>query len=362
MKSNLPIWPIIGLLLLAVMVFLFANVFIYIAISVFLFLIGYPITYRIESIRIKKKKIPDSIAAILTIGLLLGVFVLLFVLIVPPLIDQVNSLSALNYHDVIQNLLQQFPTLKTMMLQLGTEDALKKSIADRVHQLMASQNVTLVINNVFSYLGAIASGIFCVLFITFFFLKDEMIVKQSLLLVTPSKYEQQIRDVARTSKKMLSGYFLGLVIDMFIVGLLVGISLWVCGVKNALIIAVVAGVFNVIPYVGPIITFIVALFLGSSSCIAFEHYDLIRPTITNISLVLLSVYVLDALLIQPYIFSSTVKAHPLEVFLVTLMAGSIGGIMGMILAMPVYTLLRIIAKEFLTHFKFFKKITEQIPE
>lgn len=362
MKLKLNIWPFIGLLLIVAMALLFFKIFIYIAISVFLFLIGYPITYRIESIRIKRKKIPDSIAALLTLTILLGVFSLFFILIVPPLLDQVNSLSTLNYYDVIQNVLHQFPALKGLMAQLGTEAALKHSIETRAHGLMDSQNISLLINNVFSYLGAIVSGIVCVLFITFFFLKDELIVKQSLLLVMPSRYEVKVRDVLRTSKQMLSGYFVGLIIDMLIVGTLVGVSLWLCGIKNALIIAVVAGVFNVIPYLGPVITALVAFFLGASSCIATEHYELIRTVMTKISIVLVSVYALDALLIQPFIFSNTVKAHPLEVFLVTLMAGSLAGISGMILAMPTYTLFRIIAKEFLTQFKFFKKITEQIPE
>ncbi len=362
MKLKLNIWPIVGLLILIGMSFLFFKIFVFIAISVFLFLVGYPITYRIESIRIKKKKIPDSIAAVITLILLLAVFSLFFFLIFPPLIEQVNGLSVLNFYDVVQKVLQQFPSLKLLMLQLGTEDALKHTLETRVNSVMEFQNMSLIINNVFSYLGAILSGIFCVLFITFFFLKDEMIVKQSFLLIMPSKYEKEVRDVLRTSKQMLSGYFRGLLIDMLIVGCLVGFGLWACGIKNALIIAVVAGLFNVIPYVGPVITFLVAFFLGASSCIAFEHYDLIRSVMTKISLVLLSVYVLDALFIQPFIFSSTVKAHPLEVFIVTLMAGSLAGILGMILAMPVYTLFRIIAKEFLTQFKFFKKITEQIPE
>lgn len=362
MKLKLNIWPFIGLLLIVVLAILFFKIFVYICISGLLFFIGYPITYRIESVKISKRKIPDSLAAIVTLLVLLGVFTLLFILIVPPLLDQMNSLSSLNYYDVIRNVLQQFPTLKELMLQLGSEAALKQAIEGRMHKLMEFQNMSLIINNMFSYMGAIVSGIFCVLFITFFFLKDEMIVKQSLLLITPSRYEQQVRDVLRTSKKMLSRYFVGLLIDMFIVGVLVGISLWACGIKNALIIAVVAGLFNVVPYVGPVITILIAFFLGSSSCIAFEQYELIRPAITKISIVLVSVYALDALLIQPFIFSSTVKAHPLEVFIVTLMAGSMAGIVGMIIAMPAYTLLRIIAKEFLTQFKFFKKITEQIPE
>jgi predicted PurR-regulated permease PerM len=78
--------------------------------------------------------------------------------------------------------------------------------------------------------------------------------------------------------------------------------------------------------------------------------------------ILIGTNLVDAMLIQPAIFSNTVKAHPLEIFLVILMAGALGGVLGMVVAIPCYTLLRVIAKEFLDHFKFFKKLTENIPE
>src|SRR5574343_135443 len=159
---------------------------------------------------------------------------------------------------------------------------------------------------------------------------------------------------------MLSRYFTGLFIDVIIVGVLAGGLMYVLGIKNALIIGCIAGLFNVIPYIGPFITLIFALFLGVSGCIETGHYELIRTVMTKIFLTLLSINILDAALIQPYIFSNTVKAHPLEIFLVILMAGTIAGIGGMVVAIPVYTLIRIIAKEFLTQFKFFRKITEKI--
>ena len=85
-------------------------------------------------------------------------------------------------------------------------------------------------------------------------------------------------------------------------------------------------------------------------------------TKTKIVIILIGTNLLDAMIIQPTIFSNTVKAHPLEIFLVVLMAAAIGGVIGMIVAIPTYTLLRIIAKEFLSHLKFFKKLTENIPE
>jgi predicted PurR-regulated permease PerM len=92
------------------------------------------------------------------------------------------------------------------------------------------------------------------------------------------------------------------------------------------------------------------------------QYDQITTVITKIIASLLTINVLDAIFFQPFIFSNTVKAHPLEIFIVILMAGTLAGISGMIVAIPVYTLIRIVAKEFLAHFKFFKKLTEKIPD
>ena len=149
---------------------------------------------------------------------------------------------------------------------------------------------------------------------------------------------------------------------MVLVSFIVTTLMWLFGIKNALVIGCLAGVMNVIPYIGPIITLFFAVFLGISGCIEFNQYELITSTITKILVILIGTNLLDAIFIQPFIFSNTVKAHPLEIFLVILMAGALGGVLGMVVAIPCYTLLRVIAKEFLDHFKFFKKLTENIPE
>jgi len=149
---------------------------------------------------------------------------------------------------------------------------------------------------------------------------------------------------------------------MLIVGGTVFIALSILGIKNAIIIAFIAGVLNVIPYIGSAVTMLVAIFLGVSGCISSGNYELIGPTINKIFFTLLSINLIDGFIIQPFIFSSSVKAHPLEIFIVTLMSAKIGGIFGMVVALPVYTLIRIVAKEFLTHLKFFKRISDTIEE
>jgi predicted PurR-regulated permease PerM len=362
LNLKLNIWRILGLLLIAGLSIVFFKIIIYLIISMVLFLLGYPITYRLEKIRIGKRKLPDALAALITVAILVGLVSGLFMIIIPPLVTEVQFLSNLNFYDVLHNILAQFPKFKALLLKLGSEEDLKQNLVMHTQQLVNTNNITGAVNHLFDYFGIVSGGALIVLFITFFLLKDEQIVKQSLLTLTPSGKESEMNDILTTSKKMLSKYFAALFTDMLIVGILTMIILSFLGIKNALLISFVAGVLNVIPYIGSVITMIIAIFLGVSGCINSGSYELIGPTINKIFFALLSVNLFDGFILQPVIFSSSVKAHPLEIFIVTLMAATIGGIPGMIVALPVYTLLRIVAREFLTHLKFFKKISENIDE
>jgi len=354
--------PIITLLAIIVFVYLFTNVVIYLIISLVLALLGMPIVNIISKIKIGKFTVNDSIAALLTLCFFFGVLYVIGVTFLPPLISQITFLSKSNFHDVMDNVFIYYPSIKDSLSSLGSEDQIITSVVQQGNRFLNFQNVSSIFNNTISYTGSFLGGLFSVLFITFFFLKDGKMVVKALILIAPSSYEKEMIDIYRTSRKMLSKYFTGLFIDMILVSFIVTFLMWIFGIKNALVIGCLAGVMNVIPYIGPIITLFFAAFLGISGCIEFNQYELITSTITKILVILIGTNLLDALLIQPVIFSNTVKAHPLEIFLVILMAGAIGGVLGMVVAIPCYTLLRIIAKEFLDHFKFFKKLTENITE
>lgn len=354
--------PIITLLAIIAFFYLFANVVIYLVISLILALIGSPIVNVISKIKIGKFRINATIGAVITLLFFFIVFYIIGIIFLPPLISQITFLSTSNFHDVMHNIFVFYPNLKLTLKSFGSEQQIMKSVIEQVNHFLNFENISSVFNNTISYTGAIFGGFFSVLFITFFFLKDGKMVVKSLMLITPSNYESEMLDIFKTSKKMLSKYFIGLFIDMILVCFIVTLLMWFFGIKNALVIGCLAGVLNVIPYIGPIITLFFAIFLGISGCIEYNQYELITMTIFKISIILLGTNLVDALLIQPTIFSNTVKAHPLEIFLVILMAGAIGGVLGMVLAIPCYTLLRIVAKEFLDHFKFFKKLTQNISE
>jgi predicted PurR-regulated permease PerM len=362
MKTRYYLWRLAGIVLILLLAFVFFKIVIYILISSILFLIGAPVTKKLESIKIGNKRMPDALSATLTLTLIVMAVLLLFKMIVPPLIKQADLLSTLNFYDVLQNILAQFPELDNAVKSLGNANDLKLALSAQLDSFLNFSNISWAVDHLFSYTGTILGGTLCVLFITFFFLKDEKILKESILILTPSNQESAVNDILRTSKKMLSNYFTGLFVDMLIVGTLSGTLMWIMGIENALIIGFTAGLLNIVPYIGSVITMIVAVFLGVSGCIAHGEYILILGTITKIFFGLLSINLLDGFLLQPFIFSNSVKAHPLEIFIVTLMAATLGGIGGMIVALPVYTILRIVAKEFLSHYKFFRKLTEKIKD
>lgn len=361
-KINFNIWRILGLFAVIFFVFFFTKIVIYLSVAMFLFLLGNPLTQLLGRIRFGKFAMPHALSAVITILIIVGLIAGLFLLVIPPLVSEISFLSDLNFFDMMHNILNQYPSAKRLLHRFGDEAELENSISHQLNTHMNAENISAVLNHMLGYFGSTLGGALCVLFITFFLLKDESLVKESILLITPPDYENAMKDIMFTSKKMLSKYFGALLLDMFIVGLSVFIALSILGLKNALVIAFCAGLLNMIPYIGSVITMTVAIILGTSACINSGSYELIGPTINKIFFTLLCINLCDAFLVQPFIFSKSVMAHPLEVFIVTLMAGTIGGIIGMIVALPSYTLIRIVAREFLTHLKFFKKITDKLPE
>jgi predicted PurR-regulated permease PerM len=199
-----------------------------------------------------------------------------------------------------------------------------------------------------------------VLFLSFFFLRDRQLLRNGILIFVPDRFQQEVETILHKTKIMLSRYFIGLLSQLFIMMVLLSIGLSAFGIKNAVLIGFFGGLMNVIPYLGPIIGATVGTVLGVSSDLGLGFYDNALNTAITVILVFSTANLIDNFVVQPLIFSRRVNAHPIEILLVILMAGSLAGIPGMILAIPGYTVLRIIAKEFLSGFKLIDKLTENI--
>jgi predicted PurR-regulated permease PerM len=132
------------------------------------------------------------------------------------------------------------------------------------------------------------------------------------------------------------------------------------GVQNALIIALICGILNIIPYIGPIIASVLAAVLTMMGTINSDFQTVTLPTTIYVLIGFFVVQLIDNNINQPIIFSNSVKSHPLEIFLTILIGGFIFGIVGMIIAVPFYTILKVIGKEFLPENKIIKLFTKNI--
>ena len=178
--------------------------------------------------------------------------------------------------------------------------------------------------------------------------------------ILPSKFEERIREAVEDITEMLSRYFTGILIQISVITVAVSIGLSLLGVKNALLIAIFAALINVIPYLGPLIGAAFGVFITISSNLDLSFYSEMLPLLGKVVFVFGCMQMLDNFILQPFIFSNSVQAHPLEIFLIILIGAQLAGVSGMILAIPTYTVVRVIAKIFLSKYRLVKKLTQNM--
>ena len=198
------------------------------------------------------------------------------------------------------------------------------------------------------------------MFISFFLLKDSRILENTILLLVNDKNQEKLEKSLEKIKNLLSRYFLGLLLQISILLIFYTIVLIVFSIENAFVIAFLCALLNLIPYIGPLIGIFLMMFLTMTSNIGADFSTVILPKTIYVLIGFIIGQMIDNIFSQPYIFSNSVKSHPLEIFVVILAGGTLLGTTGMIVAIPLYTSLKVILKEFLFDNKIVKSITKNI--
>ncbi|SDT00182.1 AI-2E family transporter [Winogradskyella sediminis] len=349
----------IGIILAIVLVlyFLFKiqSVIIYIAVAVVISLIGRPIILFLR----QRLKFNNTIAVVTTMMVLLGLLVGLIGLFIPLIIEQGQNLALLNIEQLqvnIENLYDQIITY----FQFNHID-IEKSIEDS--HMLSKLDFAIIpnfLNSIVSGLGSFSIGLFSVLFISFFFLKDSKLFEDGLMTFIPSGNEERSKRSIATIKDLLSRYFVGLIFQILILFVIYTIVLLVFGIDNAIVIAFLCALLNLVPYIGPLVSGFLMLLLSMSSNLGESFSAVILPKTTYVMIGFIFAQLVDNFFSQPYIFSKSVKSHPLEIFLVIIIAGILFGVVGMIVAIPTYTALKVVLKEFLSDYNIVKKLTKNL--
>lgn len=345
------------------LVWYFSKIVIYILVAAVLSVMGRPLIHLLDRIRIGKKNFPHTLSAIITLLVIYGLIFGFFALVVPLLVEQISKISSMDQSLLLEGIQEPVDWLENFLAQnriMQTGENLEEVISNKVMSFVNITNVQDLATTIINFASSFLVAVFAIGFITFFFLKQDKMLIKAIMLLTPVRLQSEIKHIYLKVIRLLSKYFLGLSLDLLIVMTLITVCMTIMGFKNALMIGIFAGMMNVVPYVGPIIGWIIAMLFASTGIIeAGDHFDLFIVFL-KVTGPLIVINVLDAFIFQPTIYSNVVKAHPLEIFLVILIAGSTAGILGMVLAIPTYTVIRIIAKEFLIQYPVIKRITKNI--
>jgi predicted PurR-regulated permease PerM len=231
------------------------------------------------------------------------------------------------------------------------------------HNILEGLNLNFIPNFLNSFLDVLSSlsiGLFSVLFISFFFLKDSKLFQNGLLIFVPKTKENGTVNSINKINSLLSRYFVGLLLQIFILFVIYTIVLLIVGIENAIVIAFLCALFNIIPYIGPIIGGVLMILLTMTSNLGMDFSTVILPKAGYVLIGLTIGQLVDNFFSQPFIFSNSVKSHPLEIFLVIIIAGLLFGVVGMIIAVPGYTAIKVILKEFLADNKIVKSLTKNL--
>ena len=356
-----------GLGLVGVLCWYFRSVLAYILIAVVVSLIGKPLMGLLQKITIKGRKAPDWLLAALTLLLVMGGLLALMSLIVPLISSIVKDISMTNIESAARSIavpLSDFNAfLRESFPKLGSDFRIEVAIGQEVQKLFNVAAFSSIIGSAASLITDFGIGVFSVVFIGFFFIKDDGLFTDIVCALVPDKLEKTTEKAIADIGYLLSRYFIGVIIEVLGVALINYLGLWLIarlGLNAALGIAFMTGIFNVIPYVGPLLGGVLGTILGLTL-----KYSSAVPVGLDIGFwgftaVLIAIFcftqLVDNFLYQPVIYSTSIKSKPLEIFIVLLIVGHMGGPLAMIVAIPIYTVFRVIAFRFFGHVKAIRRL------
>jgi predicted PurR-regulated permease PerM len=352
-----------GILVLLAGVWFFRSIVVYILVSGVLSIMGRPLVDLFCKIRIRKWVFPRTLSALITLGVIWGMIVLFFVTFVPLVTTQLNYFSTIESDKIVQLLSGPIDKVekiaKPFNIDIKNDVSIQEYISSKIAGVLNINMIQNFLGSLFSVLGNIVIAVFSITFVTFFFLKDQQLFFDSILMWVPDKYLDNVTRALYSIKKLLTRYFIGILIQSTCIMVLVTIGMTIVGIdfEQAIVMGLILGILNVIPYVGPWLGLFIAIIMGVASHINQDFTTVVIPLVTYMMIVEAIVHLIDNVIFQPIIFSNSVKAHPLEIFIVVLASGFAAGIPGMILGIPAYTVLRVFAREFFYNFKAVQKIT-----
>lgn len=341
----------------------FRNVLIYIVLAIVVSLLSRPLARLLGKVRIKNRYVPDWLSSLLSILCVLGGFILIVTQVIPVvtgIIKEASFFSNLSLFDgTIADTVNGWAI--SIFPSLGKDFDAISVLLDYFKGTFSDISITGILGSMASAMVNLVIGLFSVVFISFFLVKDPKLVAKVAAALVPDRIEDSVMEAIGDIEHLLSRYFVGLTLEMIAVAFFNFLGLWLIariGPTYALGIAFIAGILNILPYVGPLIGEV----LGVALCLVLKYgagigLDVnIMVFAVIVFAIMLSVQFIDNFVLQPIIYSTSIQSTPLEIFIVLLVSGHVGGILGMLAAIPIYTVIRVVAGRFFYNHKAVRRL------
>lgn len=337
-----------------ILMYFIRDIVTYVVISIVLTIIFAPFMRLLDKVTIKNRRLPDWLKALACLLILYAVIGILINVFAPILVKEIKDLSQIKLEDVNKALSGPINFIEQKAEEWSIQDngnvIDRRYLQNKVVDFLDLRTMSSYFTSFISGIGSLLLAVFSVSFITFFLLKDRHITREAIEILVPRGYVENARHVVENANRILQRYFIGLIIQISVISTFVSVSLSIIGIKNALLIGFFAGLINIIPYLGPAIGATVGIIIALTTNMDMYTASDILPLLIKMASVFAIVQLLDNFVFQPLIFSNSINAHPLEIFLVILVGGTLFGIPGMIIAIPSYSFIRIVVRELINRF------------
>jgi predicted PurR-regulated permease PerM len=343
---------LIGVVLVA---WVFSNIFSYLVISLVLSTIFSPLTNYIHRFQFYGRHMPRIVAVITSFAIIIAVISLFVVLFIPLIRDQTEIIANIDYEDLYARASIPLQQVEQFLLINNVIDEPPGFLVDTLRNSLLSFITRVefqdIINSLISFTGNFFVGLLAVVFITFIFMYEKGLVRRQVIKLIPNQYFEVFIAAIYKIETLLSNYLIGLFFQVFSIFCIASLGLSILGVNYAFTIAIFAALANLIPYAGPVLGATFGIIVGLSTMVVGGDTQEMILLVVKILSVFAVVQLTDNLLLQPLIFSKSVKAHPLEIFIIIFAGATVAGVIGMIAAIPVYTILRVVSMELYTGYK-----------
>ena len=345
----------------------FKSVIAYILIAVVVSLIAKPLMGMMQRITVRGRKAPDWFLAALSLLIVLTSLACIASMIVPIVSSMLKNVSLVNIETSVKNIAIPLADLNTFIRerfpQAGADFRIEIALFSELQKFINASQFSNLIGTAASFITNLGIGLFSVIFIGFFFIKDDGLFTEIVCALVPDRHEETTEKAISDIGHLLSRYFIGVILEVIGVALINFLGLLFIarlGFNAAISIAFLTGIFNIIPYVGPLMGGALGTILGITI-----KYSSATPLGLDVNFwlfaaILVAIFcftqLVDNFLYQPLIYSTSIKAKPLEIFIVLLVVGHIGGPLAMIVAIPIYTVVRVIAFRFFGHVKAIRRL------